>query len=228
LVRRGGRVIVECHPALYRLFKPLSGIDVLIRRGETPPRYDVQCPLMSLGQVLALGVIPAPEAYLAAPEAAALAWTRRLAAVPRPRIGLCWRGSRGFGEDRTRSPGLAAIEPILAAKAGFVALMPDPEPDACILDVADGLVDFAETAAAIQALDLVITSDTAVAHLTGALGRPGWVMLQHVPDWRWLLDRPDSPWYPSLTLYRQESRGDWAGVMRRIAAELGRLPLTRP
>jgi ADP-heptose:LPS heptosyltransferase len=125
---------------------------------------------------------------------------------------------------------LAALAPILAQRASFVALMPDAEPDPRIGDYAGLLVDFAETAAAILALDLVVTSDTAVAHLAGALGRPAWVMLQHVPDWRWLLDRADSPWYPSLRLYRQRRAGDWSEVTERIAGDLEGMAaaLTRP
>ncbi|MBI1776157.1 MAG: tetratricopeptide repeat protein [Proteobacteria bacterium] len=220
---RGGRVVLECHPALLRLFASLAGAAHLRARGTELPQFDLHCPLMSLAEVFDTGVdsIPATTPYLAVSDEATARWQERLQRLPRPRIGLCWRGSRTFREDRTRSPGLAAFEPILALEGpSFAALMPDPEPDPRVFDVTALLDDFAETAAAIAVLDLVITSDTAVAHLAGALGRPAWVMLQHVPDWRWFLERSDSPWYPSLRLYRQPGPGDWLSVALQIAADL--------
>jgi tetratricopeptide (TPR) repeat protein len=195
------------------------------------PAADFHCPLLSLPDVFgtSLETIPATIPYLRPDPAQAAAWARRFAGLPHPRVGLIWGGRPNNAHDRLRSIALARLAP-LAAVAGvsFVSLQKGeaaaqaaaPPPGMALHDVAGDLQDFADTAAAISALDLVITVDTAVAHLAGAMGQRVWVMNRRYTDWRWLLEREDSPWYPSLRLFRQPHHGDWDTVIARVATAL--------
>ena len=231
--QRGGRVFVECQPPLARLFRSLAGVDRVVPRGEGPlPPFDVHCPFMSLPMVFGttLGTVPAEVPYLRATPAAANRWRQRLAAEPQGRrVGLVWSGDAKHQKDRDRSVSLSMLAP-LAAVVGvrFYSLQfgppaeeaATPPPGMSLTDWTGELDDFADTAGLASQLDLVITVDTAVAHLAGALGRPTWVLVPFAPDWRWLLDRDDSPWYPSMQLFRQRTKGDWADPIARVAEAL--------
>lgn len=237
---RGVRVVLEVQAPLFRLLERLPGVSTLARRGAPLPPFDLHCPLMSLP--LALGVTPeqidgAP--YLRAPAPLATDWRTRLdalAAPGRPRVGIVWRGNPGHRNDRRRSLSLSDVVTFLDAAPSaidwFCLQKPlsdndraafSTRPNVHLLDAS--LNDFADSAAAIAALDLVISVDTSIAHLAGALGQPVWVLLPQAPDWRWRRDRPDSPWYASARLFRQSSPGDWGGVLaaarRELAAHFG-------
>ncbi|MCC3407550.1 MAG: tetratricopeptide repeat protein [Microcoleus sp. PH2017_10_PVI_O_A] len=224
---RGGRVIVDCYPQLRRLFAMIDGIDLLIVRGEPLPEFDVQVPMLSLPYVLGtrLSTIPATAAYLAPPADAefGLLPDRNL------KVGIVWAGNPKHRKNMQRSCGLSQFLPLLdVSGVTFYSLQKEVlEADRALLngtpivDLSPHFGDLADTAAAIAKLDLVITVDTAVAHLAGALGKPVWILLAFSPDWRWLLEREDSPWYPSARLFRQRERGDWEPVFQRVAEALG-------
>jgi hypothetical protein len=155
----------------------------------------------------------------------AAAWRDRIRAGSRPNVAIVWSGNPNHKNDRNRSIDAAEIGALIeAADAQFFSLQlgARADPGRGVIDLSAYLTDFAETAAALERLDLLVTVDTSVAHLAGALGVPAWVMLPFVPDWRWLLNREDSPWYPSMRLFRQSRPGDWCGVLRRVAQEIGR------
>ena len=229
LVRdRGGRVVVECQPSLLRLLETVTGIDQLLAQGTALPAFDVHAPLLSLPRLLgtALETIPAPVAYVSPPANHAL----RLEVPSRHRlkVGIAWTGNPNHKNNRDRSCALDQFQPLCQLpQVSFFSLQKDaPAADLQALaalhiqDLSQALYDFADTAAAIAQLDLVITIDTAVAHLAGALGKPVWLLLSFAPDWRWLLERDDSPWYPTMRLFRQQQRSDWQGVFERVTAEL--------
>lgn len=232
---RGAKVILEVPRALKTLLSTLRGSHQLVVAGEPLPRIDMQCPLLSVPLALgtSLDTIPAQIPYLHANNDQVHTWAQRVERIGAPgrlRVGLAWSGNAIHNNDINRSIPLAALEPLYAMDALFVSLLPQVrERDAAtlaqcgIVQLGSELRDFSDTAALIENLDVVITVDTSVAHLTGALGKPVWVLLPRVPDWRWLRDRDDSPWYPSARLYRQEKPGDWPGVIGRVAHELTRL-----
>jgi len=201
----------------------------VLTRGEALPHFDYHCPLPSLPRALRteLATIPAPPAYLQADAGKVALWSQRLAAYPRPWIGVVWSGNVAHVNDSHRSIPLAQWEPVLREAGSFISLQKEvPERDRAafaatrLVDIAGALHDFTDTAAVLACLDHVITVDTAVAHLAGAMGRPATVMLPYRPDFRWLLERTDSPWYPSLQLVRQQRRGDWSGAIAQVAARL--------
>jgi Flp pilus assembly protein TadD len=223
---RGGRVMLECQPPLARLMASVPGVASVIPAGQPLPQFDVHLPLLSLPHVFKTGLhsIPAATPYLQAPADAMARWAERLKGDGRKRIGLAWAGNPHQLYAAQKSVPLAALAPLIAhEEAHFFSLQVG---DACadltklarprVIDLAPALPDFAETAAAISQLDLVITADTVVAHLAGALAKPCWVLLQAVPDWRWLMDRDDSPWYPGMRLFRQRSAGDWSPVVGQV------------
>ncbi|HEX4053075.1 MAG TPA: tetratricopeptide repeat-containing glycosyltransferase family protein [Tepidisphaeraceae bacterium] len=222
----GGRVILECPIPLLRLFRGYRGIERIVPVGEPLPNFDVQCALPSLPGLFGttLQSIPAPIPYLTASAAMVESWRDRMKPSPDVRqIGLAWAGRPDNRNDRNRSIGLERFSP-LGHQPGihFHSLLPiraanSPFP---MSDWSDLLKDFAETAALLANLDLIISVDTAVAHLAGAMGKPVWLLLPFPPDWRWMLDRPDSPWYPTMKLFRQQTRGDWDGVIGRVAEKL--------
>ncbi len=231
LVRRQvGRLVVEVRAPLKPVFAEIPEIDEVVVRGEALPAFDVYSPLMSVPRVLGVTVDAIPgEPYLRASAQKIAAWRDRLGSVRRPRVGLVWAGSPTNLEGKTRSLRLEALSPLLALQTiEFISLQKelrdgDREFIAARDDLrhfGDALDDFADTAAILAQLDLVITIDTAVAHLAGALGRPTWVLLEHDPAWQWMLDREDSPWYPTARLFRQSSRGDWAGVIQTVRDRL--------
>jgi tetratricopeptide (TPR) repeat protein len=224
---RGGRVVVEVQPALANLgTHGLTGIRV-ISRGQPLPPHDWHCPLPSVPAVLGirLDTPPSRMPYLFARPDAVDVWRDRLKSMSRPLIGLCWRGNPAFPDDRRRSPGLCALAGLLDADAAFVSLTRAPaDADRPLLtrlyDATAELSDFDATAALIGALDLVITSDTAIAHLAGALAKPTWVLLAHAADWRWLMNREDSPWFPTMRLFRQQKPGDWETIVDEVSRVL--------
>jgi len=223
---RGARVILEVHKPQVELMRTLDGALEVIARGDVLPPFDLHCPLPSLPLAFKtdLTTIPGEAPYLRAPSD--VAWNERLGAK-RPRIGLVWSGNPGHKRDRDRSVPFHALMPLFDLDATFVSLQKDVRPgDAGILkqtqviDAAGALTTFGETAALIAHLDLVISVDTSVAHLAGALGRPLWLLLPRVPDWRWLMDRDDSPWYPTARLFRQDGARAWGPVIARVRAAL--------
>jgi tetratricopeptide (TPR) repeat protein/glycosyltransferase involved in cell wall biosynthesis len=235
---RGGRVVLECQPELAALLWTLSGADQVVSRGEQLPPFDVHAPLLSLPYLLGttLETIPAEIPYLRADPDRVAAWAAHLAMAGGGdgglRVGLVWAGNPAHKNDRRRSLTLDALRPLarvpgvrlFALQKGTAAGQTEAPPlGMALINLGPQLADFADTAAVIQQLDLVITVDTAVAHLAGALGRPVWVLLGSPPDWRWLWRGEDSPWYPTARLFRQERFGNWEGVIARVAAALGDL-----
>ena len=237
LLAAGARVILELEGPLVPLAASLAGEVTVVAKGTRLPEFDLHCPLMSLPLRFAtrLETIPAEVPYLF-PRAEAIArWRARLGAEPGLKVGLVWAGSAQHSNDHNRSLTLARLRPLLAAApARWLSLQTGPrardlaelEPGQAT-DLSGALTDFAESAACVVNLDLVITVDTAIAHLAGALAKPAWVMLPFMPDWRWLLGRETSPWYPSLRLFRQPAAGDWESVVRRVAEELERFAARR-
>jgi tetratricopeptide (TPR) repeat protein len=229
IAARGGHVILEVQKTLHKLMTTLSGAVQVISRGDPLPDFDLHCPLLSLPLAFRtrLETIPAATPYLRALQSIPN-WETRLGSRSRPRIGLAWSGNPSHKNDSDRSIALHALLPILDTEATFVSLQKDLRPrDAAllkerrdILDFGDVLKDFADTAALVSHLDLVISVDTSVAHLAGALGKPVWVLLPFIPDWRWLLDRDDSPWYPTARLFRQGETREWKTVTRRVHHEV--------
>ena len=228
---RGARVILEVQEPLRGLMAALPGIAQVVGRGETLPDFDAHCPMLSLPRAFATGLatIPGATPYLHAPAGGIANWNERLGVKDRPRIGLAWSGRPSHKNDHNRSIALAAFLEILAGvNAAVVSVQRDVRgadaevlrgrPD--IIHFGEELRDFADTAALIGDLDLVVTVDTSVAHLAGALAKPVWVLLPLVPDWRWLIDREDSPWYPTARLFRQDESRRWDGVIARVNAAL--------
>jgi tetratricopeptide (TPR) repeat protein len=225
IARLGARVILEVQRPLVRLIAGMPGIAAVIPHGEALPAFDLQCPLMSLplASRTELGSIPATIPYLAPPGDAMP--TRRGEGL---RIGLAWAGDRAHKNDANRSMRLAMLRPILdLPQLRFVSLQQEPcAEDASLLrrypniEAPAPFSDFAETAAAIAGLDAVIAVDTAVAHLAGAMGKPLYLLLPLGADFRWLRERPDTPWYPSARLLRQQTFNDWAGVVEKLRDQI--------
>jgi tetratricopeptide (TPR) repeat protein len=233
LAARGAQVIFEVQKPLQTLMASLGGAVQVVPKGDPLPAVDVHCPLVSLPLAFEtrLETIPSATGYLSAPAQNAAAWQSRLQDQPRPRIGLVWSGNPGHERDRERSIRLREFLPLLdapGADATFVSLQNDVRPEDApllkergdILDYGKALENFSDTAALISQLDLVISVDTSVAHLAGALGKPVWILLTYFPDWRWLLGRNDSPWYPTAHLFRQDESRAWDGVITRVRRAL--------
>ncbi len=235
LARSGARVLMEIPAALAELTRSVEGVDQVIVKGCELPPFDFHCPMMSLPAALGttLATLPAPPAYLRVDGARMARWRTGLISGSQPRVGLAWSGNPAHANDMARSIPLAKLTDLLVPGLDFFSLQKDVrEADrAALRQIRDirqfgqVLDDFSDTAALIEQMDLVISVDTSVAHLAGALGKPVWMLLPHVPDWRWLLDREDSPWYPSARLFRQSRPGDWAGVIQQVRAALG--PMAR-
>jgi tetratricopeptide (TPR) repeat protein len=230
---RGARVILEVQAPLRGLVGTLVGAARTISKGDHVPDFDLHCPLLSLPLAFAsrIETIPNSMPYLSAPARAVADWQTRLGPKHRPRFGLAWSGSPLHKNDRNRSISLAALLSLLDLDATFVSLQKDVRSEDVpilkergdICHYGDGLKDFADTAALIANLDLVISVDTSVAHLAGALAKPVWVLLPFIPDWRWLLDRDDSPWYPTARLFRQDHTRTWDNVITRVHTALDEL-----
>jgi len=229
VVARGGRVIVECPRELASLFEAFAGIERVVVTGEPRPRFDQHCALLSLPRVFSTQIdsIPAEIPYVKADPRLVEQWQRRSGPKQDVRVGLAWAGRPTHRNDRYRSIAFSELAPLWSQKGiEFYSLQKGPAaqqrpPDGTRwVDWTDDLHDFAQTAALIENLDLVITVDTSVAHLAGAMGKPVWVLLPFVPDWRWLLNREDSPWYPTARLFRQNAISDWQGVINSVVGRL--------
>ncbi len=226
---RAGRVVLSVQEPLVGLLRQLAPEVEVIGGSRAPAAFDYHIALMSLPRALGLAgaPIPAPPAYLQAPAAEAAAWAERLGAATRPRIGVAWTGNPLHRNDRQRSMTLAALAPLAGLDAEWVCLHKEFRlHDRHALADWPGLRvpgaqlgDFSDTAGLVANLDLVVTVDTSVAHLSAAMGVPTWVMLPYAPDWRWMLERRDSPWYPAIRLFRQPEPGDWASVVAEVAAQ---------
>lgn len=223
LAHQGCRVVLECQrKELQALLETVPGIAAVISRGEPLPHYDVWSPLLSIPWLIGMdrAELSADVPYLTPPDGLVTQWSARLGQREGKRIGLVWSG-RKRPDPRRTCPAQEVAAFGAVPGAAFYSLQVEPaDGDLAMLKKSIGLLDFtteirsfADTAAMIANLDLVITIDTAVAHLAGAMGQPVFLMLPYAPDWRWLLDRPDSPWYPSMRLFRQRRPGDWAGLI---------------
>jgi tetratricopeptide (TPR) repeat protein len=233
LAERGARVVLGVQDALCPLLGAMPGVsDCVATSSATLPPADFRCSLMSLPLAFAttLDTIP-PPVPLSVPAELVSAWDKRLGARDRPRVGLVWSGSLSHVNDHNRSIPLTMMRALLDLDARFVSLQKDPRPAdkamlnerSEIVDLTAHLTDFVETAALIACLDLVITVDTSVAHLAGTMGCPTWILLAHTPDYRWLIGRDDSPWYPGVRLFRQSDSRDYAEVLARVRDELQKL-----
>ncbi len=225
LARQGAKVVLEVQPELKGLLAGLA--DTVVARGAPLPPHDLHCPLASLPLACKteLSIIPAEIPYLRASEERIAHWRTRLEVLPAPRVALVWSGRATHANDRNRSIGLKRLEPLLAVPGvSFVSLQRELKPDDAALlagdkriaPMGDELRDFADTAAVLALADLVVCVDTSVAHVAAALGRPAFILLPFQPDWRWLLDRDTSPWYPNARLFRQPAPGDWDSVIARM------------
>ena len=233
---RAGRVLLECPPKLAPLFRRTPGIDAVIARGETVPAFDSCVALLGLPRLLGttLQSIPRDVPYVHPDPARAAHWAARLATDPSPlKVGLFWATESGARTTAQRTLSLQALAPLAkAAGASFYSLQRGdaarqanaPPAGLRITDLSGELTDFADDAALMVNLDLVISMDTATAHLAGALGRPAWVLTHFPPPWNWMLEREDSPWYPSVRLFRQAPGEGWAPVIERIAGALVEWP----
>jgi tetratricopeptide (TPR) repeat protein len=231
LAATGAKVVLEVPSELTALVARLDGGAEIIARGETPPPFDVHCPLGSLPLALRTepDTVPAEIPYLSADDASLAKWSARIGALARPRIAIAWSGNAEHFNDRNRSIPFARLAPLFSVPARFVSIQRDVRSEDAAALAAESRVthlgseleNFTDTAAVIALSDLVISADTAVAHLAGAMGRPLWVLIPFQPDWRWTLDGETSPWYPTARLFRQTTLGDWDRAIVRVAAELG-------
>jgi hypothetical protein len=230
LKARGIKVAMSVQEPLFRLLKQTDPDIELINQDGVPAEFDYHCPLLSLPLALqtTLETIPSEQRYIFADDQQRREWDDRLPPRTKPRIGIAWSGGTKHKNDHNRSIDLPVFAPLLSADAHWISLQKDlrngePALLAEIQKIAsyhDELKDFSDTAAVIDALDLVITVDTSIAHLAGAMGKPVWILLPYNSDWRWLLDRDDSPWYPTARLFRQDSTRSWASVMARVQVAL--------
>ncbi len=229
----GARVILEAGKPLLNLFSTLSGVSQLVEKGSTVPSFDFHCPLLSLPLAFKTQMesIPSAIPYLFSDPEKVSRWKIKLGERYKPRIGLVWSGSTTHKNDQNRSILLSELLKHLPDQYQYVSLQKEvrgKDKDVLefrndILHYGNELTDFSDAAALCDLMDVIISVDTSVAHLAGALGKEVWILLPYVPDWRWLLDRNDSPWYPTAKLYRQEVIGDWDGVLEKIKSDLMQL-----
>ncbi|HEY1981220.1 MAG TPA: tetratricopeptide repeat protein [Xanthobacteraceae bacterium] len=227
---RGARIVMSVQDSLVNLLKETNPEIQIIRSNETPEDFDCHCPLLSLPFAFrtTLATIPTERSYIAVDQGLRAAWSDRLAPSTRPRIGVVWSGGKRHANDQNRSIPLERLFPLFSADADWICLQTElTAKDVGLVrkygDISfygDEVKDFADTAALIDLMDLVITVDTGVAHLAGAMGKPVWILLPYNSDWRWLHDRDDSPWYPSVKLYRQQQPGNWEPVISQIKNDL--------
>ena len=227
---RGATVILESQPGLKNLLGTILGAAGVFARGEELPSFDLHCPLLSLPLAFGteLATVPRHVPYLRAQQDRVAQWRERMPANGRLRIGLCWAGSSMHANDRNRSISLSRFAALLSVpNLDFISVQKEvSETDAAILrehgvlQLGRDFTDFADTAAVVAMLDLVIGVDTSVVHLAGAMGKAVALLVPFSPDWRWLLDRTDSPWYPSMRIFRQSTIGDWDAPLQRVQQEL--------
>ena len=226
---QGARVVLGVPGALHRLMQSLDGVETIVAQKPLPP-FDLHCPMLSLPLALGtdLATIPAKVPYLRADPAAQSAWDNRLGPRSAPRVGFVWSGRPTHTNDANRSIPLKDLLPLTRCDIQCVSVQREIRPSdlhaltglSSMRRLGEDLTDFADAAALLSELDLLITVDTSMAHLAGALGKPVWILLPYVADWRWLRDREDSPWYPTARLFRQPAAGDWPSVIDRVARAL--------
>src|SRR5215471_9990339 len=233
LARAGARVVLEVQPQLKALLGQIEGVAAVVARGEALPAFDVHCPLGSLPLAFKTepATIPSTDSYLAVNDAHIGKWRSRLEALARPRVAVAWSGNAQHVNDRNRSIALSRLAPLWSAgSVRFIGIQRELRGDDAelltreprVMQIGTELDDFADTAAVVALVDLVITVDTSVAHLAGAMGRPVWILVPFSPDWRWTLAGESSRWYPTARLFRQPSLGDWDSVIERLRGELDR------
>lgn len=230
----GAEVVLEVQPELKSVLARLDGVAAVLARGETAPPFDLHCPLGSLPLALKteLPSVPAPIPYLAADEGRLKKWAAQLDALPRPRIAVAWAGNPAHDNDRNRSIALSTLTPLLAMPFSFIGIQRELRGEEAaqlaaqprLTHIGGALADFDDSAAVLALCDLLISVDTAPAHLAGAMGRPVWVLVPFAPDWRWTLDGEATPWYPTARIFRQPALGDWDAVIARVAAALANEP----
>lgn len=227
--QRGAKVILEVWGSLAPLMGTLKDADQVVVHGESLPAFDYHSSMMSLPLAFdsRVDTVPVAPSYLSSDPVKRDEWQARLGARTKPRVGLVWSGSASHGNDHNRSVPLAMLAPILSERYEFICLQKEIRPDEQELlktlpvrDVSELLTDFSDTAALCDLMDIIITVDTSVAHLAGALGRPVWILLPTPFEWRWLEQGRSSHWYPSATLYRQQQMGDWQPVIDTVSADL--------
>jgi hypothetical protein len=226
----GARVILEIEEPLVGLLKQLDGVAEIVVKGATLPAFDCHCPLMSLALAFntTLDTIPSFPKYLSSDKGKLAEWERRLGPKTKPRIGLVWSSQTRHYNVHNRSVQLSSLIKQLPPDFQYVSLQKEVidadrttlRSQKNIVHYGDELKDFTDTAALCDLMDLVISVDTSVAHLSAAIGKPTWVLTQFSPSWRWLIDRTDSPWYPGVKLYRQDAIGDWTSVFKKVSADL--------
>ncbi|MDA8230053.1 MAG: hypothetical protein M0006_01805 [Magnetospirillum sp.] len=231
--RSGARAILEINAETLPIAKRMGGFDAIAARGTVPPPFDLHCEMMSLPMAMGLTMadLPGPVPYLSPDPARLAKWRKTLARLKRPLVALVWAGRPEHFNDANRSLSLADLGPLALPGITFLAVQKGPKAGEAkappmgmnLVSLSDTIRDFEDTAAILSVADLLISVDSSPVHLAGALGRPAWVLLPFVPDWRWLMERGDTPWYPSLRLFRQSARGDWAGVAARVAQALATL-----
>jgi tetratricopeptide (TPR) repeat protein len=237
---RCGALVFEVQPEVFPVLTIMKGAPQVVRRGDPLPPFEMHAPLLSLPALLGTTIesIPWNGPYVQAPHERVMAWRRAFAKRRRHfNVGIVWAGRPQHWDDLNRSVPLAKLAPFgRVPDVSFFSLQLGPaaaeaaHPPAGmeLLDLTSLIRDFADTAALVSFLDLVVTVDTSVAHLAGAMGVPTWILLAHAPDWRWHLGRDDSPWYPNTRLFRQPADGDWDGAISRMAVELERTAQEKP
>jgi Flp pilus assembly protein TadD len=234
---RGGEVIVECHRELVSLFARIEGVRVALPFGSVLPPFEVHAPFMSLPRLFgtSLDTIPGRVPYLAAEPERAEIWRQRLAQHQGLKVGVVWAGNATQKNDRERSLPFAALDPLWSVPVHFFSLQIGEANRAFGQSAASNrhdltrhIKDFDDTAAFIAGLDLVVCVCTSVAHLAAGMGKPVFLMVAQAADWRWLKERADSPWYPSLQIFRQKRRGDWLGVVHTVKRHLEEITRQRP
>ena len=234
---RGAEVILAVPRALKALMATVPRVSLVVANGDALPDFDLYCPLMSLPLVFGteLETVPADVPYMWPFADRLAAWRPRLPDSGRVRVGVCWAGNPDFGNDRHRSIALERFARLFSVPGiDFVSLQKDVSPAEAallehhgILQLGQQFADYADTAAVLAMLDLVVAVDTSVAHLAGAMGKATALLVAFSPDWRWLLDRTDSPWYPTMRIFRQRAIGDWDELIERLRRELAEVARRR-
>jgi hypothetical protein len=229
----GVKIILEVPSSLFGITSSLEGRFILIEEGQPLPAFDYHCPVMSLPLAFktTIDTIPAKTPYFYADQDKQFSWRQRLSEKSKPRVGLVWSGSTAHKNDHNRSIALTQFASLLDLPIEFHCLQKEIKTEDALFISDNGkiinhqahLQDFSDTAALIAELDLVIAVDTSVAHLAGALGKQVWILLPFAPDYRWMLDKTDSPWYPSASLFRQPAIGDWDSVIAEVRDRLNQL-----
>jgi tetratricopeptide (TPR) repeat protein len=224
--KRGARIVLRCQPPLGALLRTVGGVEIVTTGEQALPSFDAHVPLLGLPNALSASEVPREVPYLYADGREIAAWESRLAAIPRPRIGLCWAGNREHPRDRHRSMDPKHLAPLNAlAGMQWISLQKNwrgEKPPLAMHDFTEELHDFADTAALVMNLDLVITVDTSVCHLAGALGKRVWTLEYFLADWRFPRGRSDSAWYPTMRVFHQPALLDWQSVIADVAGQARR------